>query len=143
MFVTGVVAVILGGLVAAVTDPIDLYRGSWMAAYLVLIVGAAQVAMGAMGRIHVNQRERWGWTQFGCWNAGSAIVILGTLGGSPASVSAGSVLLTVALVFAATATRGLHIERRMWSRLCAYRVMLAIVAISIPVGIALSYLRHS
>lgn len=143
MYLTGFGAIILGGLIAAVTDPVDLYRGSWTAAYLVLVVGASQVAMGAALNIHNAQTQRWAWTQFGCWNTGSATVILGTLSGSPEIVTAGSIFLVVALALALNATRKLsaNIPGRPW--ILAHRVMLGALALSIPVGIALSYLRHT
>lgn len=34
---TGVGCVVLGGVIAAVTGPLDLAHGSWLAAYLVLV----------------------------------------------------------------------------------------------------------
>ena len=43
---TGICSVALGGLVAAVAQPLDLAHGSWLAAYLVLVGGVAQGAMG-------------------------------------------------------------------------------------------------
>ena len=38
--------VVAGGLVAAVTGPLRLEHGSWAAAYLVLVGGVAQGALG-------------------------------------------------------------------------------------------------
>lgn len=143
MATVGCGAVILGGLIAAATDPIDLYRGSWMAAYLVLVVGASQVVMGTARKVHGERKDSWAWTQFGCWNAGSAIVIAGTLSASPTSVSLGSVLLLVALGIAINAARGLPMGSPFRLRMLAYRAVLGILALSIPVGILLSFLRHS
>ena len=42
----GACGIVLGGLVAAVTGPLELEQGSWAAAYLVLVVGVAQVVVG-------------------------------------------------------------------------------------------------
>ena len=44
-YVLGVCFVVVGGLVAAVTGPLELTRGSWLAAYLVLVCGVPQVAL--------------------------------------------------------------------------------------------------
>ncbi len=48
MVVLGALFIVLGGLVAAVTGPLDLVQGSWLAAYLVLVCGVAQFAIGTM-----------------------------------------------------------------------------------------------
>lgn len=147
--IIGVVCVVLGGLVAAVTGPLDLVHGSWAAAYLVLVAGAAQTAMGR-ARTWWPETERSrsrGWLQLGCWNAGSALVIGGTLTSAPLLVDIGSVLLVVALVLALLGTRsestGTPSETPL-STLVAwgYRALLLVLALSIPVGIVLSHLRH-
>lgn len=145
--VTGAGFVLLGGVVAAVTGPLDLEDGSWLAAYLVLVCGAAQYAMG---------RFRWFqphgshsstssvWWQFGSWNAGNAAVILGTLAVGTLAVVAGSGLLFFALLIALRASWHSGIPPGgagtllVWS----YRILLVILAVSIPVGILLSALRH-
>ena len=102
----GVCSVVLGGLVAAVTGPWDLAHGSWLAAYLVLVGGVTQCAMGLarMRRPEVMQL-RGSWTQIGCWNVGNAVVIGGTLAGEPLAVDFGSALLVIALAIAFRAAR--------------------------------------
>lgn len=45
--VIGAVFVVAGGLVAAVSGPTDFEQGSWLAAYLVLVGGVAQMVLGA------------------------------------------------------------------------------------------------
>ncbi|MCK9250855.1 MAG: hypothetical protein M0P31_17990 [Solirubrobacteraceae bacterium] len=115
LVVLGIACVVLGGLVAAVTDPLDLESGSWAAAYLVLVGGVAQVAMGA-ARIVLHPRAvgpvpggqdgvaagpvRDGWVQVAAWNGGNVGVIVGTLVDVPAIVAVASVPLVVALVIA-------------------------------------------
>ena len=37
----------LGGAVAAVSDPFSFEQGSWLAAFLVLVGGVVQIALGA------------------------------------------------------------------------------------------------
>jgi hypothetical protein len=148
----GACCVVLGGLVAAATGPLDLARGSWLAAYLVLVAGVAQCAMGQARtrRPDVARSRRWDWTHICCWNLGNAVVIGGTLAGVPLMVDTGSVLLVVALAIA------LHTARRpagaparpLATRMptvvdWAYRALLLVLAVSIPVGMALSHLRST
>ena len=155
MVATGAGAVVLGGLVAAVTGPLDLAHGSWAAAFLVLVCGVAQVAMGESRKRQPPVRRRpprsgsasgWtsGWTQWGCWNSGGVAIIVGTLVGRPWLVDLGSVLLFVALALALDATRtgGRRAggDSRLW--FVTYRVVLLVLAVSIPIGIALSHIRH-
>jgi hypothetical protein len=147
----GVCSVVLGGLVAAVTGPLDLAHGSWLAAYLVLVGGVTQCAMGQalLRRPDVIQPRR-SWAQIGCWNVGNAVVIGGSLAGEPLVVDFGSALLVITLAIAfhaarpsaGTATRP---AAGGASPLVdhAYRTLLLVLAVSIPVGMALSHLRHS
>lgn len=143
MRMTGICAVVLGGLVAALTDPLDLARGSWVAAYLVLVVGVAQGAMGtARQRWEQGDGGRWrAWLQLALWNLGSVAVIIGTLLALVSWVYVGSGLLVVALVLAFESTRQTHPTRRRWV-LIVYRLLLVLLAVSILVGVFLSSMRH-
>lgn len=135
------VAVIGGGLVAAVTGPLQLTRGSWLAAYLVLVCGVAQGAIGAA--------QTWltaeplspdlAWVEVVAWNLGNAAVIIGTLLGAALIVDFGGVLLLVAVVMALVAARAVRPKLTLlgW----AYRIVLVIVAVSIPIGLTLAHLR--
>lgn len=137
MLALGGVGVVAGGLVAAVTSPLDWTKGSWAAAYLVLVVGVAQYVMGRM-RPAGPRPDRVGWGQLAGWNLGSALVIGGTLAATPLLVDLGSVLLVVALVLALLAAA----PGRSGLVGHAYRAMLLVLAVSIPVGIVLSHLRN-
>lgn len=145
---TGTCCVVLGGVIAAVTGPLDLEHGSWLAAYLVLVGGVTQYAMGEArarqpGR---TQRVAWGRAQFGGWNLGSALVIAGTLVGDARLVDVGSVLLVAVLALAGHASRraahttGPRAKMTLFDG--AYRALLIVLAVSIPVGMVLSHLRH-
>lgn len=144
----GVGCIVAGGLIAAVTGPLSLEHGSWLAAYLVLVGGVAQYAMGR-ARVWFPRRAQpqlWGWVGFLGWNVGNAAVIVGTLLGLPPVVYLGSALLVATLLIALDATRPLSGSARdSDSRLLgwAYRTMLLVLAVSIPVGMTLSHLRHS
>ena len=47
LFTAGGASVVAGGMAAAVTGPMQWGHGSWVAAFLVLVAGAAQIGIGA------------------------------------------------------------------------------------------------
>ena len=100
MVVIGGSFVVLGGLVAAVTGPLGLEHGSWLAAYLVLVCGVAQFAIGTAqsGQGLGAKPMPWarGWVQLTCLNLGNVAVIVGTLVREPLLVDSAVVLLLVA-----------------------------------------------
>lgn len=135
----GTASVVVGGLVSAATGPLDFSDGSWLAAYLVLVCGVAQCAMG-LAQEYLGVRRlsaSVAWAQFACWNLGNASVILGTLGGSPAFVDIGGLVLLVALAISLHATRRVSRTLLGWG----YRLVVAILAVSIPIGIVLAHTR--
>lgn len=139
-FVIGSCFIVLGGLVAAVTGPLGLSHGSWLAAYLVLVCGAAQCAMGpAQQYLAVHPiPARTSWIQLICWNLGNAAVIAGTLTAVPVVVDIGGGLVTIPLILTVRAVR--NSSRRLLCR--AYSAAMGILIISIPVGLTLAHLRH-
>lgn len=143
LLLTGLGAVILGGVVAAATGPLDLAHGSWLAAYLVLVVGVAQVAMG-QDRAFAARPAGAGWAQWAGWNGGCALVVLGTLIGRPWLVDAGAVLLLGGLLVAIAAHRSAppapDRTPRGWA--AGYLAVLVVLAASMPIGVLLSHLRH-
>lgn len=148
LVVTGVGSVVAGGLVAAVTDPLDVYRGSWVAAYLVLVCGVGQVCLGLVQAVPGTRAlsPGAGWAQLTCWVLGNAAVVVGTLVETPLLVDAGAVLLVVALVAALLATRrdrvGPGPAGRARPLLLTSRVVLVVLVVGAPVGVLLSHLRH-
>jgi hypothetical protein len=148
LVVAGACGVVLGGVVAAVTGPLALDKGSWLAAYLVLVCGVAQYAIGqAWARPAEPPHPRvLGWTQVAFWNLGNAAVIGGTFTDIPLLVDIGALLLVVGLGIAlrpvrrtAPGTAGLDSMSRLASR--AYRGLLLLLLVSIPVGVGLAHLR--
>ncbi|WP_197034735.1 hypothetical protein [Glycomyces sp. NRRL B-16210] len=140
LFIAGVVCVLLGGLVAAFTGPLDLPKGSWAAAYLVLVCGASSCAIAA-----AQARPRTEpigpdaiRVQAAAWALGNAAVLAGTLTGLPLVVDAGAALLIAALGLALALTRGAAPGRVR----TAYRIALIALVLSVPVGVALSHLRN-
>lgn len=148
LVVTGACFVLLGGLVAAVTGPFDFEDGSWLAAYLVLVCGVSQYAMGRIRSLQnhgSSSSPSLAWWQFGTWNIGNAAVISGTLQIGTVMVIAGSVLLVFALLVALRDSLRPALPAAGTTTVLAfrtYRILLIILVVSIPVGILLSVLRN-
>ncbi len=150
--VAGSCFILLGGLVAAVTDPLDLHRGSWLAAYMVLVCGVAQFVMGrAPSWFDDPVNPRLEWTQLIGWNAGNVLVMVGTLTELPNLVDLGGVILFVILIDMlrdsmrrsgppANAMPDAESDVRRWIR-WGYRSLLVLLVVSIPVGLVLAHLR--
>lgn len=141
-YATGVFFVILGGLVAAAADPLSLHKGSWLAAYLVLVCG---VALATIGRAQamLSQRRlppRMWRIQFLTWVIGNTCVIAGTMTSKPASVALGGILL-LAVLGLAMWTLGNGAIRTRWGP--AYATTLLLLAASVPIGLALTCIRAS
>jgi hypothetical protein len=141
LFAVGGASIIAGGLTAAVTGPTGWGHGSWTAAFLVLVAGAAQVGLGA-GQAHLAPQPdlaRLAAVQCVLWNAGCLLVIAGTLRPSPAVTSIGGAPLVATLVMSAWAIR----RGARPSRLAlAHLVLLTVLLVSIPIGMALAWSRH-
>lgn len=139
MLTIGAVGVVAGGLVAAVSAPLDLAHGSWLAAYLVLVGGVGQCAMGAARLLAPPPLDATslGWVQVAGWNIGNALVITGTLITLPLVVDVGGLACVVALTIALLQSRRLRGTWAGW----AYRVGLVVLLVSVPVGLVLAHLR--
>lgn len=143
--VIGALGIIGGGVAAAVTGPTDWDQGSWFAAFVVLVVGVAQIGLG-VGQAALGAEVPTKVTvaaQVATWNVGCAFVIAGTLASSPVVATLGSIIVLVCLVMAgkiALGHSGLDGSARVWLGL--YRLLLAVLVVSTPIGIALSWIRN-
>lgn len=134
----GAVCVIAGGLVAAVTGPLALTKGSWLAAYLVLVAGVAQVVLADQHRLlQVEASSRAEWTTVALWVGGNAAVIGGTLLRQPLLVDLGGIALALALLYAVLGTRRTRAAALGW----ALRLVYVVVLVSIPIGLVLAHQR--
>ena len=140
--IVGAVCIVAGGLVAAVTGPTGFEQGSWLAAYLVLVGGVAQIALGG-GQAWLARRvppsrstriEAWS------WNVGAAAVVLGTLSSLPIVTSIGGLATAAALGRFFGGAREMRPGQRTVGLL--YRSIAALVLLSIPVGLVLAWMRH-
>jgi len=147
MIAAGYLCIVAGGLVAAVTGPLDLVHGSWAAAYLVLVGGIGQLALGWVPGVLGRPTDGGSaWAVLFAWNLGNAAVLAGTFTGRTIGVDVGSVLLVLALVLALVALSGWRSEvlaADRWRRLLgwSYLGLLVLLVVSIPVGIVLAHLR--
>lgn len=138
-YAAGVGYIVLGGLVAAVAGPLHFDRGSWLAAYLVLVCGVAQCAISNQRRIlsAAPLRPAQQWALLGCWNIGNALVVAGALVSIPVITDAGGFALVAGLVLAGAGTR--HAKRPI--AVVLLRAFYLVLVASIPVGLVLSHLR--
>lgn len=139
--VIGGACIVVGGLVSAVTGPLALSHGSWLAAYLVLVAGCAQIALGALQqRLAVRgPSPRLRGAQLVLFNFGNAAVIIGTLLTAPFIVDAGGLLLVAALASFLIALRGSRSSAVVW----VFRALVIALLVSIPIGLVLAHLRVS
>ena len=134
----GATAVVTGGFVAAATSVTPSAHGAWAAAYLVLVVGVAQILLG-IGQAYLVRADAATTAlpfTFACWNLGNLAVIGGVFLNLRASVDGGSAILLVALGTCAWTTR----QRQPGPRLIwiGYRLVLVILALSVPAGALLA-----
>lgn len=141
--VIGSVAVVAGGLVAAVTGPTDFEHGSWLAAFLVLVGGVAFIALGAGQAWLTSERpsERVVRLELGVWNAGVAATIVGTLVTAPWLTTIGGLATLAALaVFLRTVLRprAADVPRWAWR---GYVAGVGVLLVSTPIGLLLAWIR--
>ena len=137
----GAIATVAGGLTAAITRPAGVAAGAWVAAYLVLVAGVAQVGLGLgqallAGGVPSLGYRRW---ELALFNLGNLGVLVGTVAEIVALVMAGGVILLVSLLLFFAAVRRSRGHRRY---LIMYRLLTALIAVSIPIGLTMSVLRH-
>jgi hypothetical protein len=143
--VIGTACVIAGGLVSAASAPHPSEHGSWAAAYLVLVAGVAQIGLGAgqsMFGGHASQRTVL--AVIAGWNLGNAAVLAGTLADVGFVVDLGGAALLVVLVLllrGALTSGATPSDRGRWL-LRGYRALLALLIVSIPVGLVLERVQH-
>ena len=155
--IPGFGCIIGGGLVAAAIAPAPTEHGAWAVAYLVLVGGIAQLALGAGQRLLTPRTPRTPTSaairaQVVGWNAGNAVVIAGTLADLTVLVSIGGAVLVGVLASFVFAVRGAAGGERGrpdagapgrpdWL-LYGYRALVVVLLVSIPIGLVLSHLRH-
>ena len=143
--ITGAAGVVGGGFVAAVAGAVTWGHGAWTAAFVVLVVGVAQLVLGvaqaALAPALIARSRMI--VQFLLWNSGCAVVITGSQIDTPVIVAVGSALFLGALVMAAleVRTRG-DLQGAPRVLLAVYRALLVVLLVSVFVGILLSIVGY-
>lgn len=134
----GAVGVIAGGLLAAaIAAPAPTRHGVWAVAYLVLVLGVSQIVLGA-GLALLAARPpgaRMIIATAAAFNAANIAILFGVVTEHVVVFEAGSVLLIVALVAFLHGVR--RAARRSWT-LYVYRLFVALLVVSIPIGMVLT-----
>ena len=129
----GSAAIIGAGLFSALTARSASYHSAWLVAYLVLIVGISQIALGAghwlLASKPLGTRVAVGLLLL--YNLGNVGVMAGTLTGIAVWVDVGSALLVVALLTFGGATRSSQRTGALW----AYWLFVALLLASVVVGL--------
>lgn len=141
LFAAGAVSIIAGGLAAAVAGPTGWERGSWVAAFLVLVTGVAQIGIGVaqVELTAIPPTARAVAVASVLWNAGCLTVIAGTLVSNPVAVATGSAPLVATLGMSVVAVRAAVTHQRL---AVAYRALIIVLLVSIPIGVGLSWARR-
>lgn len=135
--------ILLGGAVSAASAPSANYTASWAAAYLVLVVGVAQLALG-IGQALLAPHQpsaRIITAEAVVYNVANLAVLIGTLVDRTVIVDLGGVLMIAALVLFLVAVRGAQTQHR-WL-LHGYRTVIAILVVTTPIGLIISALNGS
>ncbi len=132
----GFFCIVAGGLVSAVTGPLDLAKGSWAAAYLVLVAGLVQYVISMQERfLHAPARNNSSlWARTLLWTGGNIMVLAGALLQFQALVLIGGLALIAVLVMALLHTKGAARAGLAW---CT-RIIYLVVILSVPVGLFLA-----
>ena len=135
---SGALSVVTGGIVAAaIAAPTPTRHGVWAVAYLILVVGVCQIALGAGQALlaAAPPPPRAVGATAVVFNLANLGVLAGVLTDRVAVLNAGSVLLLVALVLFLI---GVHrSDRRGWV-LHLYRWVVTVLVISIPIGLVIT-----
>lgn len=140
--VVGSVLIVAGGLVAAVSRPTGFEKGPWVAAFLVLVGGVAQILIGGgqAGLVAQVPSRAVLAAELVTWNLGCAATVVGTLVASPPLTTLGGVALIASLVIFLVAV--LTAWARPGLARTAYVTVVGFVLLSTPVGLVLAWVRH-
>lgn len=129
-------AVIGGGLIAAAVAHDPTRHAVWMVAYLILVVGVAQFALGIGQALLAVEKPPAGLLaiQCGIFNIGNTGVIAGTLFDCFPIVAAGGLLLIAALALFLYGVRNTHGHRLLY----AYQAVLVVICVSAIIGVVLA-----
>ncbi len=139
----GSTLIVSGGLVAAVTRPTDFELGPWLAAFLVLVGGVAQIALGA-GQAWISRTTPSPGlvrSELATWNLAVLLTVIGSCVPLPISTLVGGVVMLAALgaFLAGVRSTAASVRARV---VVLYRAVVVVVLVSTPIGLVLSFARH-
>lgn len=138
LVVLGILAIICGGVLSAFTAAQPTPFTAWTSAYLVLVVGVAQVGFGLLGHSLV-QRHRHivAWLSFVLYNFGSLAVIEAVhskpITSIPLVMDAGGACIILAIL---VLLYGVYGAKWSW-RLGVFYLVCLVIAVSVPIGMVL------
>lgn len=136
--VAAATAVVAGGVVAAaIAAPAPTRHGVWAVAYLVLVLGVGQSVIGACQALlaPAPPSPRVAALTAAAFNISGAAIVLGVIADHVRVFHAGSALLFAVLVWL---LYGLRRSPRNGLGIWAYRLFLAALIVSIPIGMLIT-----
>jgi len=140
--VAGVAAVVAGGgLASAIAAPSPTRHGVWAVAYLVLVLGVGQLVIGAGQALLAAEPPTPGVAAVAAatFNLSGAAIVLGVVTDRIAVFDAGCALLFGVLAWLLYVVR--RGARRSWA-LWGYRAFIAVLTVSIPIGMLVTTAGH-
>ena len=138
--ITGVIAIVAAGLVAAAIAYQPTTPLVWMVAYLVLVAGVVQYVLGAAQTTLAANPPTAGtiWGEWVLLNLGHAGVIAGTLTGRFSLLVVGTACYDVAMIWMAWSVRG----GTPGPRRIGYWLLILAMAASSLIGVSLTVAKH-
>lgn len=139
----GVAGAVAGGVLAAATAYSPTFHASWATAYLVLVVGVAQVGLGVGQAFMAEQVPSAAivTSEFLLFNLGNAAVLVGAILDTNWLTDVGGLLLLPPLVMMLLSVRRRSAGPRV--AVVAYRTLMVVLLVSIPTGLVLARLGSS
>lgn len=139
--VIGGVGILAGGLLSAASAASPSYLASWAVAYLVLVVGFAQLLLGVGQAQLAVRRPPAGLVaaEVLAFNLANIAVLAGSLASLVVLTWIGAALIVMAMALFIWAARGGG-TRHAWL-LWLYRAMIVVLLVSAPIGILLAHSR--
>lgn len=139
--ILGGLGILAGGFLSAVSAASPSYLAAWAVAYLVLVVGFAQLLLG-IGQDQLAVRRPSASlvaAEVLAFNLANAAVLIGSLTTTVVLTWVGAALIVVAMALFIWAARGGG-SRHRWL-LYLFRAMIVVLLVSAPVGIVLAHSR--
>lgn len=139
--ILGGLGILAGGFLSAVSAASPSYLAAWAVAYLVLVVGFAQLLLG-IGQDQLAVRRPSAslvTAEVLALNLANAAVLIGSLTTTVVLTWVGAGLIVVAMALFIWAARGGG-SRHRWL-LYLFRAMIVILLVSAPIGIVLAHSR--